>query len=84
MHSFAAGNRAKALHTGSFVWADSTYADFASTAANQFLVRAANAGIKTPSPQATLDIVTQNRDQAALRLQNTAADGWATIRMADR
>ena len=83
MHSFAAGNRAKALHTGSFVWADSTYADFASTAANQFLVRAASAGINTTSPQATLDIVTQNRDQAALRLQNTAADGWATIRMAD-
>ena len=83
MHSFAAGNRAKALHTGSFVWADSTYADFASTAANQFLIRAASAGINTTSPQATLDIVTQNREQFALRLQNTAADGWASIKMAD-
>ena len=83
MHSFAAGNRAKALHTGSFVWADSTYADFASTAANQFLVRAGSAGINTTSPQATLDIVTANRDQFALRLQNTAADGWSSIKMAD-
>ena len=39
--SFAAGNRAKAIHTGAFVWADSQNADFASTANNQFSVRAA-------------------------------------------
>lgn len=38
--SFAAGNRAKANNTGSFVWADSQNSDFASTAANQFNVRA--------------------------------------------
>ena len=38
--SLAAGNRAKALHDGVFVWADTTAADFSSTAANQFLVRA--------------------------------------------
>jgi trimeric autotransporter adhesin len=38
--SFAAGRRAKALHDGAFVWADSTFADFSSTAANQFAVRA--------------------------------------------
>ena len=38
--SFAAGNRAKANHDGAFVWADSTAADFASTAANQFAIRA--------------------------------------------
>jgi len=30
--SFAAGRRAKANHTSSFVWADNTAADFASTA----------------------------------------------------
>ena len=40
MYSFAAGQRAKANHTGAFVWADSTDADFVSTAANQFAVRA--------------------------------------------
>ena len=38
--SLAAGRRAKALHDGSFVWADSTYADFPSTAPNQFNLRA--------------------------------------------
>ena len=39
-NSFAAGQRAKADHTGAFVWADSTAADFASTAPNQFWARA--------------------------------------------
>nr|PZN33532.1 MAG: hypothetical protein DIU80_03635 [Chloroflexota bacterium] len=41
-YSMAAGRRAKALNTGSFVWADSTDADFSSTADNQFAIRAAN------------------------------------------
>jgi hypothetical protein len=39
--SFAAGRRARALHEGSFVWADSRDEDFASTAANQVSIRAA-------------------------------------------
>jgi len=39
--SFAAGRRAEALHQGAFVWADSQDADFASTANNQFSIRAA-------------------------------------------
>ena len=38
--SFAAGLGAKALHTGSFVWADSQGADFESQSFNQFSVRA--------------------------------------------
>lgn len=38
--AFAAGTRAKASHTGAFVWADATDADFASTGTNQFNVRA--------------------------------------------
>jgi len=38
--SFAAGLRAKANHDGAFVWADSVFVDFASTAANEFNVRA--------------------------------------------
>jgi hypothetical protein len=41
-YSFAAGRRAKAYHDGAFVWADSTDADFSSTATDKFLVRAAN------------------------------------------
>ncbi|MGD2079227.1 MAG: tail fiber domain-containing protein, partial [Chloroflexota bacterium] len=41
LNSFAAGQRAKANHEGSFVWADnSTDADFASDTTNQFKIRA--------------------------------------------
>lgn len=39
-YSFAAGRRARAIHAGAFVWADSTDADFSSTVANGFRVRA--------------------------------------------
>jgi hypothetical protein len=39
-NAFAAGHRAKAVNTGAFVWADSQNADFASTANDQFLIRA--------------------------------------------
>lgn len=38
--SFAAGAHAQALHDGSFVWADNTTGNFASTVSNQFSVRA--------------------------------------------
>ena len=39
-YSLAAGRYAKANHQGAFVWADNTETNFASTADNQFLVRA--------------------------------------------
>jgi trimeric autotransporter adhesin len=39
-YAFAAGYRAKANHAGAFVWADSQDADLASTANNQFCIRA--------------------------------------------
>ncbi|MCU0857129.1 MAG: hypothetical protein MUC65_01830 [Pontiellaceae bacterium] len=56
-YSFAAGRRAKATHAGTFVWADSTNADFASTSSNQFLIRAAGGvGIGTNTPEYTLDV----------------------------
>jgi len=55
--SFAAGSRAKANHSGAFVWADSIDSDFASTAVNQFVVRASGGvGINTNNPGATLDV----------------------------
>lgn len=55
--AFAAGRRARAIHTGSFVWADSTDADFASTAANQFLIRAnGGVGINKSDPTTALDV----------------------------
>ena len=49
-NAFAAGHRAQAKHQGSFVWADATEADFASTGTNQFLIRAVGGvGINTNS-----------------------------------
>ncbi|MCH8839041.1 MAG: hypothetical protein IIA60_14815 [Candidatus Marinimicrobia bacterium] len=51
-YSYAAGFRAKGNHGGTFVWADSSgNTDFASTAVDQFLIRAAGGvGIGTASP----------------------------------
>jgi hypothetical protein len=55
--SFAAGHSAKANHNGSFVWADSTDADFASTGENQFIIRASGGvGIGTTTPHEQLEI----------------------------
>jgi hypothetical protein len=55
--AFAAGNQARALHSGAFVWSDSSTGAFTSTATNQFLVRAGGGvGINTNNPQADLDV----------------------------
>jgi hypothetical protein len=61
--SFAAGNRAKAMHDGAFVWSDSQNADFASTANNQFAVRAQN-GVMIQGTATTLDL----RGDGAIRV----------------
>ena len=56
-YSFAAGQRAKANHDGTFVWADQTSADFASTGPSQFLIRASGGvGIGTNNPATMLDV----------------------------
>lgn len=56
-YSLAAGRRARANHGGSFVWGDSTNADFSSTAADQFLIRAGGGvGIGTGSPNSQLHV----------------------------
>lgn len=56
-YAFAAGNRAKANHTGAFVWADSADTDFGSTGANQFLIRATSGvGINKTNPATALDV----------------------------
>jgi hypothetical protein len=47
-YCFAAGHNAQALHQGSFVWGDSTSGPFASTAQDQFCVRA-NGGVSLNS-----------------------------------
>jgi len=55
--SLAAGRRAIAAHTGSFVWADYNDADFTTTGQNQFVVRAGGGvGINTAAPKTTLDV----------------------------
>jgi hypothetical protein len=52
--SFAAGQRAKAVSQGAFVWADSTAADFTSTTADSFIIRASGGvAIGTASPAAS-------------------------------
>jgi hypothetical protein len=56
-YGFAAGRRAKANHQGAFVWADSTDADFGSTANNQFLIRASGGvGIGVTNPATALEV----------------------------
>jgi hypothetical protein len=71
-HSFAAGRRAKALHNGSFVWADATDADFSTDAANQFLVRAGG-GVKVVRGASTF-----SPSQSALQVEQAEAfeAGW--------
>jgi len=55
--SFAAGSRAQANHSGSFVWADSIGLTFASSAPNQFLIRAdGGVGIGTNAPEGQLHV----------------------------
>lgn len=55
--AFAAGTRAKANHTGAFVWADASLADFASSGDNQFLIRASGGvGIGETAPDAPLHV----------------------------
>lgn len=57
IYSFAAGRQARAHHSGTFVWADNTSADFVSTAPNQFLILAnGGVGINTNSPENALHV----------------------------
>ncbi|MEI8290917.1 MAG: FG-GAP-like repeat-containing protein [Verrucomicrobiota bacterium] len=56
-YSMSAGTQARANHKGTFVWADSTLADFASTGPDQFLIRASGGvGIGKSDPATALDV----------------------------
>lgn len=90
--SLAAGNRAKALHNGALVLADSTAADFASTDANQILLRASggmaintNRGIYTAAPafnaELTIRPVVVN-DRSNLQLLNDVGDPYRGFELA--
>jgi len=75
LNSFAAGSFANAMHNGTFVWADnSSQAGFASTAANQFLIRASGGvGISTTSPSHQLEVL--DAGNTGLRVQTNTAGG---------
>ncbi|MGD0258878.1 MAG: hypothetical protein ABSD29_03540 [Verrucomicrobiota bacterium] len=70
--SMALGDQAQALHSGAFVWADSSGGTFASTAANQFLIRATGGvGINITNPVDTLSVGGTTRlNNNALYLRN--------------
>src|ERR1019366_8130942 len=88
LYSFAAGQQAQALFTGDFVWADSQNAPFASTASDQFLIRArGGVGINTNAPVAALEVASasgspqiqvdqQNPDYARVRLNALTNSYW--------
>lgn len=81
-YSFAAGRRAKANHNGAFVWADQTDADFASTGADQFLIRAsAGVGIGTTNPQEALD-VNGTVQMQGFKMPSGAAQGYVLTALA--
>jgi hypothetical protein len=72
-YSTAAGNRAKANHNGAFVWGDSTAADVASTATDQFVIRATN-GVSL-----TVDAGPVKGVSVGDRYRDNAIVAWASI-----
>ncbi len=81
-YAFAAGRNAKAVNNGTFVWADDgPGGDFASTLANQFLIRAGNGvGIGTNSPSGALHVVSASSAPQIKITQNTVSQ-YARLRM---
>lgn len=84
-YSLAAGRRAKAYYDGNFVWADSTDADFGSSAVNQFIVRASGGvGLGTGNPANQLH-VTEGLNASATpanhvaQIENTATGNSADV-----
>ncbi|MCI0474657.1 MAG: hypothetical protein L0Y55_00260, partial [Anaerolineales bacterium] len=71
--SFAAGYRAKANHTGAFVWGDYSGADVASTTTNQFVIRATNGVSLTVDAGPTMGI------SVGERYRDNAIVAWASI-----
>ena len=85
-YAFAAGRRARAVHDGAFVWADATDTNFASTGANQFLIRASGGmGLNVAQPRGELHV--GNSSNAAplsaasqtIIIENAAENGRAAF-----
>ena len=73
-NALAAGNHAKALHNGAFVWADfSSPSDFASIAKNEFAVRATG-GLRLESELGT-NVLTNKK----LRFADNNIVAWARV-----
>jgi trimeric autotransporter adhesin len=75
-HAFAAGFRAKADHTGAFVWADFQHADFASLRANQFRVRADGGARFDFNEDHWVDLRYQSNFIVAARIINTSSGAY--------
>jgi hypothetical protein len=69
----AAGRRAKALHEGSFVWADATDSDVASTTNNEFVIRAKE-GVRITEDAGAAKPVELGR-----RFRDNAIIAWARV-----
>jgi len=83
--SFAAGTKAKALHAGAFVWADSsTGLPFTSTGDNQFLIQAdGGVGIGTNNPAAKLEVVSTGSRTISAHNTKTTGDNIAVWGQSD-
>ncbi len=82
-YGFAAGRRAKASHSGSFVWGDSSDLDVSSTAANQFIVRASGGvwmGTASATPAIPAGVFLNTSTGATL----TAGGTWTNASDRDR
>ncbi|HEX5219676.1 MAG TPA: tail fiber domain-containing protein [Verrucomicrobiae bacterium] len=78
-YAFAAGNLARANHSGTFVWSDSA-GGFTSTGNNQFLIRAAGGvGIGTATPGAQLEVRTTSVSGNAIRFGYASAGGGGNL-----
>jgi hypothetical protein len=80
-HSFAAGRRAKANHSGAFVWADDLNVDFASTNTNTFRVRATN-GAEFVANNAGYGLIAANNgagDGLRAMTNSSAGSNWAAV-----
>lgn len=81
-YSFAAGRRAMATNNGTFVWADSTDAAFASTTNDQFNVRAAGGvrlvGATNLGSLVVMPLGAADQD-AQIQLSENVSGGYGTI-----
>jgi hypothetical protein len=73
--SVAMGRRAKALHNGTFIFGDGTDADFSTTGANTFVIRAGGGvGIGTASPSEQLHVQGNTRVTGSVLAGDLAVD----------